>query len=119
MESGLYDLSGYDALQLRVRGDGRRFIANLSAPSIGRKDDIWQAFVFTRGGPEWENVTLPFWEFVLTNYGYMQDRPTLLPLASVSTVGLLLADKVMGPFELELQSIRAVRRMSTRRERSM
>ena len=56
MESGLYDLSGYDALQLRVRGDGRRFIANLSSPSMGRKDDIWQTFVFTRGGPEWEDI---------------------------------------------------------------
>ena len=62
MESGLYDLSGYDALQLRVRGDGRRFIANLSAPSMGRKDDIWQAFVFTRGGPEWEDITVGFAE---------------------------------------------------------
>ena len=58
MESGLYDVSGYDALQLRVRGDGRRFIANLSAPSMGRKDDIWQSFVFTRGGPEWEDITV-------------------------------------------------------------
>ena len=56
MESLLYDLSSYDALQLRVRGDGRRLIANLSAPSIGRKDDIWQMFVFPRGGPEWENI---------------------------------------------------------------
>ena len=58
MESGLYDVSGYDALQLRVRGDGRRFIANVSAPGMGRKDDIWQAFVFTRGGPEWEDITV-------------------------------------------------------------
>ena len=58
MESGLYDLSGYDALQLRVRGDGRRFIANLSAPSWARKDDIWQTFVFTRGGPDWEDITV-------------------------------------------------------------
>ena len=56
MESGLYDISGYDALHLRVRGDGRRFIANLSAPSMGRKDDIWQCFVYTRGGPEWEDL---------------------------------------------------------------
>ena len=58
MESGLYDVSGYDALQLRVRGDGRRFIANLSAPSMGRRDDVWQTFVFTRGGPEWEDITV-------------------------------------------------------------
>ena len=65
MESGLYDVSGYDALQLRVRGDGRRFIANLSAPSIGRKDDIWQAFVFTRGGPEWEDITVRITPFLV------------------------------------------------------
>lgn len=58
MESGLYDVSGYDALELRLRGDGRRFIANVSAPSMGRKDDIWQTFVFTRGGPEWEDITV-------------------------------------------------------------
>lgn len=58
MESGLFDLAWYDALHLRVRGDGRRFIANISAPSMGRKDDIWQSFVFTRGGPEWEDITV-------------------------------------------------------------
>ena len=58
MESGLYDVSGYDALQLRVRGDGRRFIANVGAPSMARQDDIWQAFVFTRGGPEWEDISV-------------------------------------------------------------
>ena len=49
-------MSGYDALQVCVRGDGRRFIANLSAPGTARKDDVWQCFVFTRGGPEWENL---------------------------------------------------------------
>ena len=38
----------------------------------------------------------------------MQDHPTSLPTASISTVGLLLADKVTGPFELELQSIKVV-----------
>ena len=44
----------------------------------------------------------------------MQDNQTLLPRSSLSSVGLLLADKVVGPFELELQTIKAVRRMTTR-----
>ena len=61
---------------------------------------------------------LPFSEFVLTNRGYMQDHQILLPRASISTVGLLLADKVIGPFELELQFIKVVRRMSIRTEKS-
>ena len=46
----------------------------------------------------------------------MQDTQTLLPRSSISTVGLLLADKVTGPFELEVQVIKAVRRMSSRTE---
>lgn len=54
------------------------------------------------------SLQLPFSEFFLTNRGYMQDHQTLLPTASISTVGLLLADKVAGPFELELQSITVV-----------
>ena len=57
-EKDSFDLSEYDAFQLRVRGDGRRFMANLGAPGLGRKDDVWQCFVFTRGGPEWENITV-------------------------------------------------------------
>ena len=59
---------------------------------------------------------LPFSEFFLTNRGYMQDAQTLLPRASVNTVGLLLADKVTGPFELELQAVKVVRRLTTRTE---
>ena len=55
-EKSRLDLSEYDAFELRVRGDGRRFIANIGAPSLARKDDIWQCFVYTRGGPEWENI---------------------------------------------------------------
>ena len=58
MASGRINVSGYDALQLWVRGDGRRFIANLSAPSMARKDDVWQCLVFTRGGPEWEKIVV-------------------------------------------------------------
>ena len=55
-EKSRLDLSKYDAFELRIRGDGRRFIANIGAPSLARKDDIWQCFVYTRGGPEWENI---------------------------------------------------------------
>ena len=55
-DKGRIDVSEYDAFELRVRGDGRRFIANITAPTLARKDDVWQCFVYTRGGPEWENI---------------------------------------------------------------
>lgn len=52
------DVSEFDAFELRVRGDGRKFIANVQSPGLARKDDVWQCFMFTRGGPEWENITV-------------------------------------------------------------
>ena len=51
-------MSEYDAFELCVRSDGRRFIANIGAPDMTRKDDVWQCFFFPRGGPEWENITV-------------------------------------------------------------
>ena len=51
-------MSEFDAFEFRVRSDGRRFIANVSAPDFVRKDDVWQTFFFPRGGPEWENITV-------------------------------------------------------------
>ena len=50
------DLSRYDALELCLRGDGRQYIANLQAPGLARKDDLWQCLVYTRGGPLWEHL---------------------------------------------------------------
>ena len=52
---------------------------------------------------------LPFHKFFLTHRGYMQDRQVYLPLQSIATFGLLVADRVNGPFKLEIQHIKAVR----------
>lgn len=65
--SGRLDVSGFDAFQLRVRGDGRRFIANLRSPSLARKDELWQQFVFTRGGPEWESIRVSYTQTMWKN----------------------------------------------------
>ncbi len=55
-ERPYFDVTEFDAFQLRVRGDGRRFIINLGYPNMARKDDVWQCFLFTRGGPDWEDI---------------------------------------------------------------
>ena len=49
-------MSVFDAFQLRVRGDGLKYLINVQSLGLARKDDIWQCFLFTRGGPEWENI---------------------------------------------------------------
>ncbi|XP_003387001.1 PREDICTED: complex I intermediate-associated protein 30, mitochondrial-like [Amphimedon queenslandica] len=104
------DVSEFDAFEIRVRGDGRKFFANIHAPGLAtRADNLWQYFIFTRGGPEWEDIILPFHKFFLTHRGYFQDRQVVLPLKSIATFGLLVADRVNGPFKLEIQHIKAVR----------
>ncbi len=54
-------------------------------------------------------LQLPFSEFFLTHRGYVQDNPFSFPRQRVNTLGLLLADRVTGPFILEIQHIKAVK----------
>lgn len=115
-EKDRFDVSEYDAFQLRVRSDGRRFIANVGAPDFVRKDDVWQCFFFPRGGPEWEDITLNFHDFFVTHRGYMQDAPFSFPRKNLHTFGILLADRVDGEFRLEIKHIKAVRRILIKSE---
>lgn len=55
-EHPYFNVTGYDAFKLRVRGDGRRFMLNLGYPNMARKDDVWQCFLFSKGGPDWEDI---------------------------------------------------------------
>jgi NADH dehydrogenase [ubiquinone] 1 alpha subcomplex assembly factor 1 len=51
MNGEYLDMEGCDALTFRVRGDGRRYIANLRTANwvVGDKaHDVWQAFLFAR-----------------------------------------------------------------------
>ena len=59
------------------------------------------------------HLQLPFKDFFVTHRGYMQDTEFSFPRATVATVGILLADRVQGPFQLEIQYIKAVRRITT------
>jgi hypothetical protein len=110
--SGRYDLSLYDGLELCIRGDGRPFIVNIQCPGLARKDDLWQTLMYTRGGVFWENIILPFSEFVLTHRGYLQDHQMNLPRQYLSTVGLMLADRTDGPFQLDIKYINAVQTLT-------
>ncbi|XP_035183290.1 complex I intermediate-associated protein 30, mitochondrial isoform X2 [Oxyura jamaicensis] len=77
-----YDWSNFNSLHLRVRGDGRPWMVNIyTDPYFSHhKDDLYNYFMFTRGGPYWEEIR-------------------------VSTLGFTLGDKVDGPFQLEIDFI--------------
>ena len=49
------EISDFDGIQMRIRGDGRTYAFNIQPQTI-REDDIHQTFIHTRGGPLWEIV---------------------------------------------------------------
>ncbi|XP_071961902.1 complex I intermediate-associated protein 30, mitochondrial-like [Antedon mediterranea] len=103
------DLTQFNVLKFRVRGDGRSYMVNLYADNYytATNDDIWSYFLFTRGGPHWQEVTVPFSKFFLSNKGRIQDKQSAIDLEIINCIGLTMADAVDGEFALEIDLISA------------
>jgi monofunctional biosynthetic peptidoglycan transglycosylase len=101
------NLSGFRALVLRVRGDGRRYKFTARTES-GFNTPIYQCAFTTKPG-QWEEHRLLGKDFVPTFRGrVLSDLPPLNP-AKVLSVGFLIADKQAGPFRLEICWVKAGR----------
>ncbi|XP_015719750.1 complex I intermediate-associated protein 30, mitochondrial [Coturnix japonica] len=102
-----YDWSNFNSLYLRVRGDGRAWMVNIyTDPYFShQKDDLYNYFMFTRGGPYWEEIKIPFSKFFLSSRGRVQDDQHPIWLDKISTLGFTLGDKIDGPFQLEIDFI--------------
>eukprot|EP01135_Chromosphaera_perkinsii_P001983 Nk52_evm30s215 gene=Nk52_evmTU30s215 len=100
----VYDFSAYSKLVLDVRGDGRTYVFNLKSEGL-LQEDLFQQFVYTRGGPEWEQIELPFKDFLLTYRGYLQNEQTFINLSKVQNFGLTVNDGIDGPFKLDIRQI--------------
>jgi monofunctional biosynthetic peptidoglycan transglycosylase len=95
------DLSACDAIELRVRGDGKRYKLNLRT-SDGFEGVVYQAAFETHPGT-WLTAALPLADFAPRFRG----RPVsgMLDRAQVSSIGLLISDGQAGPFRIEVQTI--------------
>lgn len=103
LEQGL--LSGYDALALRLSGDGRRYSLRLRQEEAF-EGISWRHDFDTQEG-EWSTLLLPLAGFEAVFRG--RKLPTAGPLEPerVNRIGLLIA-RQPGPFRLRLRWIRAV-----------
>lgn len=99
----LEDLSGYDGIALRVRGDGQRYALNLR-----HEDSAWQyRYPFDTVADEWVIVRLPFSTGTATSFGFeIPDAPPFDP-SRLRQIGLIISDKQDGPFWLEIDWIAA------------
>lgn len=106
-----HDWSSFNTLHLRVRGDGRPWMINIATENYfsHQKDDIYNYFLYTRGGPYWQDVKIPFSKFFLTHRGRIQDDQHPLWLDKINTIGFTLGDKADGPFQLEIDYIGVIK----------
>ncbi|KAL1787036.1 complex I intermediate-associated protein 30, mitochondrial [Sigmodon hispidus] len=102
-----HDWSRFNTLYLRVRGDGRPWMVNIKQDTefVQRKNHMYSYFMFTRGGPYWQEIKIPFSKFFFSKQGRIQDVQGPLVPDKISSIGFTLADKVDGPFFLEIDFI--------------
>jgi len=95
-----------DTIVARVRGDGREYSLNLYTPT--RRMAFSHRAKFRTTKDEWIEVRLPLDKFVATSFGRVVRNQQLDP-GEVNGLGILLGDKKAGPFELEVDWIKAVK----------
>lgn len=99
------DLSGAEGVILRVKGDGRTYQLRFSteAEYRGREMSFQAGFPTIKG--EWTEVKVPFARFVGSWRGTELPDKAFDP-SNIRRLGLQLADKEAGPFELQVDWIR-------------
>ncbi len=104
---GQMDLSDFEGLSVRVRGDGRTYRLRLRTDN--QFDGIaYQAQFETREG-EWTEVHVPFASFRPTFRGRTPRGAGPLDPARIHQIGFMIADKQPGPFQLEIDRVLAYR----------
>ncbi|XP_002154845.2 complex I intermediate-associated protein 30, mitochondrial isoform X1 [Hydra vulgaris] len=105
----LTDIGFYDCVEIKYRGDGRPYFVNVQTGSMMmlNKFDLFQAFLFTKGGPYWEIERIPFSKFYQTYKGFAQDEQ--MQFNNIRTIGISLTDRKSGPFNLEIEYFKVVK----------
>ncbi|MDG2384339.1 MAG: CIA30 family protein [Pirellulaceae bacterium] len=93
-----------DTIVAKVRGDGRKYSMSLYTPQ--RRMAFSYRASFQTKPDEWMIVRLPLDKFVATSFGRVLPGRQLDPRTVVG-IGLFLGDKKPGPFELEVDWIKA------------
>ncbi|MEI6084108.1 MAG: CIA30 family protein [Verrucomicrobiota bacterium] len=99
------DLTGLSALVVKARGDGRTYWIDLRVARQQMASSYRAELPTVKG--EWREVRIPLRDFQFQSFGRRLAADPV-NLATVNSVGFTLADKKAGPFELEIESIKAV-----------
>lgn len=127
---GGINLTGYDGLELRVRGDGKRYKINLK--NSMEPEFVFQVSFDTVKSTEWQTIRLPFETFLPSRRGNLafsndgsskmySDTLDVSKIMSCALVhskfdegGMTSASFEEGSFALEIESIRAFKKVTPR-----
>lgn len=100
------DLSAFDGIRVRVRGDGRRYTWRLTTNARwrGRQVSYWADFETKPG--TWTTSNIP-WANFKPQWRGMKLRGLKLDPANIRGMGLMIYDKKDGPFALRLDTVSA------------
>ena len=99
------DLSDYQGLAIFFMGDGNSY--KLSLTTEPRFDSVVYRAVFKTVPGKWEELRIPFQEFVPSFRGEaVPGAPDLNP-SRIVTLGLLISQRQKGSFRLKVSSIQA------------
>ena len=102
------DLSAYDGILIRVRGDGKRYSLTLRTDVDIRAGSY--RVKFDTKADEWVELYVPFTEFRATSFGTeLPDAPPLDP-GKIRSFGFIVSDKQAGRFTLDVAWIKATSR---------
>jgi monofunctional biosynthetic peptidoglycan transglycosylase len=99
------DLSAFQGVVLRVRGDGRRYQLRFRTDTSFDGMAYRGEFETTPG--EWSEIKLAFQDFQPTFRGRIPRGVGPLDPGRIRQMGFLIGDKKEGPFELEIAWIKA------------
>ena len=104
-----FDLSAYDGVRLRARGDGRTYTLRLTTWDTRdqRRRPAYRA-EFETGDATWEEIDVPFARYRPLWRGATLPGPAL-EAAAIDSLGLMINDGQDGPFRLEVDWIAAYR----------
>lgn len=97
----------FNCFLLKIRGDGRTYMMILRTPE---HYTITYTFMnmyplYTRGGPYWQYVKIPFSKFFRSSHGRISDKQYRLEGFNIKSIGFSCMDGIEGQFSLEIDSI--------------
>jgi len=100
------DLSAFDGIALRVRGDGNTYRLRILTEETGSAV-AYTGFFATEAGT-WQEVYIPFSELVPLYRGFVVTAAGPIDPQFIRSFGLMLSDKQQGEFSLDVDWINAV-----------